>query len=72
MGSKYEPGVRERAVGMVDEALATQPDLTAAVKHVAGLLGVNPATLRGWYYRAGKASPAGRIEIDLAGEVRKP
>jgi hypothetical protein len=43
---KYEPGLRERAVMMVVEALPEHRSRSAAIRHVAPLLGVGYETLR--------------------------
>ena len=55
MNQQYSPGMRERALRMLDETKASgeHPNLTTAVRHVAGLLGVSPETLRVWHRRRG-------------------
>ena len=47
---KFPQELRERSQRLVREAMAEDPGLsmTAAVKRVAGLVGVVPDTLRGW------------------------
>lgn len=55
MPKKYEPELRDRALRMLVEALPEHPNKSAAVRHVAGLLGMSSETLRTW---------ARRIEID--------
>lgn len=49
-GVKYPDEVRERAVRLVVEALAEEPEQSQSVilKRIGERLGVNPATLRGW------------------------
>lgn len=49
MARRYEPEFRERALRMLTEALPEQASLHAASKHVGGLLGVSPDTLRIWH-----------------------
>ncbi len=51
MNQKYSPEMRERALRMLDEARPGHPNLMAAVRHVAGLLGMSPETLRVWHRR---------------------
>lgn len=55
MPKKFEPETRERALRMLAEAMPEHKNKSAAVRHVAGLLGMSPETLRTW---------ARRIEID--------
>jgi transposase len=59
MPKKFDPALRERTVRMLAEAIPEHKNKTAAVVHVAGLLGLSPETLRTW---------ARRVEID-AGRV---
>ena len=51
MNQKYSVEMRERALRMLDEAKPDHPNLMAAVRHVAGLLGMSPETLRVWHRR---------------------
>jgi len=62
MPKKFEPGMRERALRMLAEAMPEHENKSAAVRHVAGLLGMSPETLRTW---------ARRVEVD-AGRVPGP
>lgn len=51
--SEYPPELRERAVRMVIESLSGYPTRTAAIKAVAGMLGVrSPEQLRQWVCQA--------------------
>ncbi len=51
MNSKYSPDMRERALRMLAEARPEHPDMMSAVRHVVGLLGMSPETLRLWQRR---------------------
>ncbi|MBD3943974.1 IS3 family transposase [Microbacterium sp. NEAU-LLC] len=51
MNQKYSAEMRERALRMLDEAKPDHANLMAAVRHVAGLLGMSPETLRVWHRR---------------------
>lgn len=55
MPKKFEPETRERALRMLVEVMPEHTNKSAAVRRVAGLLGMSPDTLRTW---------ARRIEID--------
>ena len=59
MPKKYDPQMRERALRMLAEAMSDYKTKTAAVQHVAGLLGMSAETLRTW---------ARKVEVD-AGRV---
>ena len=50
--ARYTNEMRERAVRMVAEVRGEHPHETAALRHVAGLLGMNVETLRLWVHRA--------------------
>lgn len=49
--TRYTPEMRERALRMLLEARPDHPNLMAAIRHVAGLLGMSPETLRVWQRR---------------------
>lgn len=51
MNRKYTPEMRERALRMLAEARPEHPNMMSAVRHVAGLLGMSPETLRLWQRR---------------------
>ena len=51
MNRKYSPEMRERALRMLAETRPSQPTMMSAVRHVAGLLGMSPETLRLWQRR---------------------
>ncbi|GGD26850.1 hypothetical protein GCM10010915_03630 [Microbacterium faecale] len=48
MNRKYSPEMRERALRMLVEARPEHPSMMSAVRHVAGVLGMSPETLRLW------------------------
>lgn len=48
MNRKYSPEMRERALRMLAETRPSHPTLMSAARHVAGLLGMSPETLRLW------------------------
>lgn len=51
MNKKYSPEMRERALRMLAEARPAHATTMAAIRHVAGLLGMSPETLRVWQHR---------------------
>lgn len=52
MNRKYSPEMRERALRMLAETRPSHPTLMSAARHVAGLLGMSPETLRLWQRQA--------------------
>jgi transposase len=52
MNRKYSLEMRERALRMFAEARSSHPTLMSAARHVAGLLGMSPETLRLWQRQA--------------------
>ncbi len=51
MNRKYSPEMRERALRMLADARPEYPNMMSVVRHVAGLLGMSPETLRLWQRR---------------------
>ena len=51
MNKKYSPEMRERALRMLAESRPEHPTLMSAIRHVAGMLGMSPETLRLWQRR---------------------
>lgn len=46
MNKKYSPEMREWALRMLAEARPEHATMMAAIRHIAGLLGMSPETLR--------------------------
>lgn len=51
MNRRYSPEMRERVLIMLAKARPEHPTLMAAIRHVAGMLGLSPETLRLWQRR---------------------
>ncbi|MBT2504167.1 helix-turn-helix domain-containing protein [Curtobacterium sp. ISL-83] len=51
----YSPEMRERALRMLAAAAADHPNLWT-IRHVAGLLGMSPETLRLWQRKVGSTT----------------
>lgn len=51
MNRKYSPEMRERALQLLAETRPSHPTMMSAVRHLAGLLGMSPETLRLWQRR---------------------
>ena len=70
--AKYTPEMRQRALRMLGEARGDHANLMSAIRHVAGLLGMSPETLRMWQRRyevdAGQRSG---VTSDGAAEIRQ-
>lgn len=49
MPKPYDQDFKDRALRMLTEALPEHASLHASSKHVGGLLGISPDTLRLWY-----------------------
>lgn len=70
MAKKYKPEFRERALCMLTEALSEHASLHTASKHIGGLLGVSPDTLRVWQLQTQiDASALPGIATDMNGET---
>lgn len=52
MNRKYSLEMRERALRMLAETRPSHPTMMSAARHVAGLLGMSPETLRLWQRQA--------------------
>jgi len=70
--TRYTPEMRERALRMLAEALPDHPNLTSATRHVAGMLGMSPETLRLWQ-RQMEANAGGKVAnvADAAAEIKR-
>ncbi|GAA1060130.1 hypothetical protein [Agromyces bracchium] len=51
MNRKYSPEMCKRPLRMLAETRPEYPSLMSAVRHVAGLIGMSPETLRLWQRR---------------------
>ena len=51
MNKEYSPETRERALRTLAETRPSHPTMMSTVRHVAGLLGMSPETLRLWQRR---------------------
>ncbi|WP_156160818.1 IS3 family transposase [Demequina maris] len=70
--TRYTPEMRERALRMLAEAIPDHPNLWSAVRHVAGLLGMSPETLRVWHRRLEvDAGVKPGVPSDAAEEIRR-
>jgi transposase len=72
MNRKYTPEMRERALRMLAEARPEHPNMMSAVRHVAGLLGMSPETLRLWQrrYEVDAGAKPG-VTTDAATEIKR-
>ncbi|WP_394289325.1 IS3 family transposase [Microbacterium sp.] len=72
MNRKYSPEMRERALRMLAEARPEHPTMMSAVRHVAGLLGMSPETLRLWQrrYEVDAGMKPG-LTTDAAAEIKR-
>lgn len=69
--NRYTPEMRERALRMLAEALPDHPNLTSATRHVAGMLGMSPETLRLWR-RQMEANAGGKVStMSDAEEIKR-
>lgn len=72
MAKPYDQEFKERALRMLTEALSEHASLHAASKHVGGLLGISPDTLRVWH-RQIQIDTGARpgVTTDIAAENRR-
>ena len=72
MNREYSLEMRERALRMLAETRPSHPTMMSAVRHVAGLLGMSPETLRLWQRRAevGAGVKPG-LTTDAAAEIKR-
>ena len=69
---KYSPDMRQRALRMLAEARPDHPNEASAIRHVAGMLGINPETLRVWQRRFEvDAGQAPGVTTDAAAEIKR-
>ena len=72
MNRKYSPEMRERALRMLAETRPSHPNMMSAVRHVAGLLGMSPETLRLWQRRYEiDAGVKPGLTTDAAAEIKR-
>jgi transposase len=70
--AKYTSEMRERAVRMVAEVRPEHPTTASAIRHVAGLLGMNTETLRVWIHRVEvDAGTKPGVTTDAAEEIKR-
>ncbi|GAA2567625.1 transposase [Microbacterium binotii] len=70
MNRKYSPEMRERALRMLAETRPSHPTMMSAVRHVAGLLGMSPETLRLWQHEVDAGVKPG-LTTDAAAEIKR-
>ena len=72
MPKPYDPEFKDRALRMLAEALPERGSVHAASKHIGGLLGVSPDTLRVWYRQTHiDAGDKPGVTTDMAAENRR-
>lgn len=72
MSKPYDSDFKVRALRMLAEALPEQGSVHAAGRHVGGLLGISPDTLRVWYRQAQvDAGDRPGVTTDMAEENRR-
>lgn len=70
--TRYTPQMRERALRMLVEAMPDHPNRMSAVRHVSGLLGMSPETLRVWQRRYEvDAGVKPGVATDAAEEIKR-
>lgn len=72
MNRKYSLEMRERALRMLAESRPDHPTAMSAIRHVAGMLGMSPETLRLWQRRYEvDAGVKPGITTEAAAEIKK-
>jgi len=72
MPKPYDQDFKDRALRMLAEALPERGSVHAASKHVGGLLGVSPDTLRVWHRQTQvDAGERPGVTTDIAAENRR-
>ena len=72
MPKPYDQDFKDRALRMLAEALPERGSVHAASKHVGGLLGISPDTLRIWYRQTQiDAGSKPGVTTDMAAENRR-
>lgn len=72
MAKPYDPDFKDRALRMLAEAMPEHASLHAASKHIGGLLGVSPDTIRVWYRQTQvDAGERPGVTTDMAEENRR-
>ncbi|MBF4563289.1 transposase, partial [Microbacterium sp. VKM Ac-2870] len=72
MNRRCSPEMRERALRMLAETRPSHPTMMSAARHVAGLLGMSPETLRLWQRQAevdAGAQPG--VTTEVAAEIKR-
>lgn len=68
----YSSEMRERALRMLAEAGPDHPNRWTAIRHVAGLLGMSPETLRLWQRKAEvDAGESPGVTSEAAAEIKR-
>lgn len=72
MNRKYSAEMRERALRMLAESRPDHPTTMSAIRHVAGMLGMSPETLRLWQRRYEvDAGVKPGLTTDAAAEIKR-
>jgi len=72
MAKPYEQEFKERALRMLTEAMPEHASLHAASKHIGGLLGVSPDTIRVWHRQTQvDAGDRPGVTTDMSAENRR-
>lgn len=72
MNREFAPELRERALRILVETRPSHPNMVSALRHVAGLLGMSPETLRLWQRRAEvDAGVKPELRMDAAAKIKR-